>query len=152
MNLDEIEKRAAAATPGPWKWKKDNLCAPAPYYVVLKPFYDDDTGEVTTCIFANDKDFIARARTDIPDLIAEVKRLVKKEPCGYCMPDENSTYLAKEFYSPKAGERINMMFCDGHAFVTIKRDNEQTFSVPIYYCPMCGRKLETKEADHVQGT
>jgi hypothetical protein len=75
MNLDEIEKRAAAATPGPWKWKKDNLCAPAPYYVVLKPFYDDDTGEVTTCIFANDKDFIARARTDIPDLIAEVKRL-----------------------------------------------------------------------------
>ena len=75
---EEIKARAEAATPAPWYWEDDILCAPEPYYVVLKPFYDDNTGKVSTCIFDNDKEFIAHAREDIPALIAENERLQKQ--------------------------------------------------------------------------
>lgn len=61
--LDEIEKRAAAATPGPW------CCG-----------YDEDSlysGEAYVARFehGDDQVFVAHARTDVPALVAEVRRL-----------------------------------------------------------------------------
>ena len=78
MNADikAIKERCDKATPGPWEWNDDDiLCAPAPYYLAMKPFYDDDTGEITICSFQDDRDFIAHAREDIPALIAEIESL-----------------------------------------------------------------------------
>ena len=68
----------------------------------------------------------------------------RKDGCAYCVPDKNNTYLAKEFFSEQNRERVNVMFCAGHAFVIIKAEDglERSMPTPIYYCPMCGRKLE----------
>jgi hypothetical protein len=76
LNLDEIEARAAAATPGPWttdgweiyqgtgagipdlmKWVGETCRA------------DDYDGS------RNDAAFIAHARTDVPAMTAEIRRL-----------------------------------------------------------------------------
>jgi hypothetical protein len=63
MNLDEIEARANAATPGPWKY-----CA------------DSDAIKGTNALIvrgarSNSGPFIAAARTDVPALIARVREL-----------------------------------------------------------------------------
>ena len=71
LNIEEIKAREQAATPGPWKWKKDVLTAPVPGYVVIKPFLEDSPEKVTICILPNDMKFIAAARTDIPALIEQ---------------------------------------------------------------------------------
>lgn len=78
LDLEAIEARANAATDGPWKWDYD-------------PSNDGDRGELANvngvpavlsagwgeCVVASDADaaFISHARTDIPVLIAEVRRL-----------------------------------------------------------------------------
>lgn len=82
--LAEIKAREQSATPGPWKWKKDVLAAPAPRYVVIKPFFEDAPERVTICILPNDMKFISHARTDIPALLAEVERLTDLSRQNYC--------------------------------------------------------------------
>lgn len=75
--LNEIEARTAAATPGPWK----------PKYPVGDDFravriFADTTYLASVCNSDMDEDeikanaeLIAHARKDIPDLVAEVRRL-----------------------------------------------------------------------------
>ena len=62
--LKEIEARADAATDGPWM-SVDS-------YIGVEEAEDQAVGETGRDA---DATFIAHARTDIPDLIAEVKRL-----------------------------------------------------------------------------
>lgn len=63
MNLDEIEARANAATPGPW----------TPQTIRL---YDGvDLPDETVAQWQRDAVFIAHARTDVPALIARVREL-----------------------------------------------------------------------------
>ena len=91
--LDEIQKRANAATAGPWVphriddfdqwfvWKQSSL----PYYGMVVDLDRSDMPECIgeTCISDGrneqqdeaDATFIAIARTDVPDLVAEVRRL-----------------------------------------------------------------------------
>lgn len=66
--LAEIEARVAAATSGPWKTTGGQLLA--------RPDADD-FDSVLSCCNTDDGTlaFIAHARDDIPDLIAEVRRL-----------------------------------------------------------------------------
>lgn len=74
--LDEIEKRAQAATPGAWGSKKDV----GDRFYVHAPSY----GIRDFCCLSGgferreDAEFIAHAREDIPRLTAEVRRLSKK--------------------------------------------------------------------------
>jgi hypothetical protein len=81
MNLDEIEARANAATPGPWGFSRDE----ERYLLdettdVVGEVAPGSTGAAIT-VFAvatgalEDADFIARARTDVPALIARVREL-----------------------------------------------------------------------------
>jgi hypothetical protein len=63
IDLEEIERRANAATPGPWKY-----CA------------DSDAIKGTNALIvrgarSNSGPFIASARTDVPALIARVREL-----------------------------------------------------------------------------
>ena len=79
--LDAIEARANAATPGPW------LCRDIPYDGVGDPIIETADGtyiaqtvydmQSTTVAHEVDADtgFIAHAREDIPRLVAEVRRL-----------------------------------------------------------------------------
>jgi hypothetical protein len=81
MNLDEIEARANAATPGPWGFSRDEKR----YLLdettdVVGEVAPGSTGAAIT-VFAvatgalEDADFIASARTDVPALIARVREL-----------------------------------------------------------------------------
>jgi hypothetical protein len=73
--IDEIWKREQAATEGPWWWINAKTCLINKKESVLQPIL---YGQEDFSILANnneDKDFIAHARQDIPDLLAEVERL-----------------------------------------------------------------------------
>ena len=79
IDLDAIEARANAATPGPWAvYEKPD---PWGYWAVQdadgKDVFDDGSAGAEygqTCSIA-DRDFLVAARTDVPALIAEVRRL-----------------------------------------------------------------------------
>jgi len=76
--IAEIRARTEAAMPEPWEWDKDVLCAPEPYYVVLKPWHDDDTDKTSLCCNLSDRQFIAHSREDIPYLLDRIADLEKQ--------------------------------------------------------------------------
>ena len=69
--LDEIERRCAAATPGPWISfieGRDHSSGDS--------FIRTDGDDIYLSVATDaDQDFVASARQDIPALIAEVRRL-----------------------------------------------------------------------------
>lgn len=67
-DLDEIEQRANAATPGPWIAD----VAPDPE---TGQFLIYDVNDSCVCdAYERDRSFIAAARSDVPALVAEVRR------------------------------------------------------------------------------
>lgn len=72
LDLDVIEQRANDATPGPWeRWHDpvalvDRFVAGFPINTI-----QDSVGQFS----AADAEFIAHARTDVPALVAEIRRL-----------------------------------------------------------------------------
>lgn len=64
--LEAIKARAAAATPGPWEFDGKGDIVP-----------DGDKSDFVAMIHysAEDAEFIAHARADVPALVAEVERL-----------------------------------------------------------------------------
>ena len=92
-DLTEIEARVNAATEGPWYWRNSDinvylLGARSRAVMAFKPMgmqsaqpeFRDDDGLLHGVQKRNiydfaDADFIAHARTDVADLLAEVKRL-----------------------------------------------------------------------------
>lgn len=119
--LAEIEARVDAATPGPWRTKTNRD---------FGPWHNDDwdvTAVSDGCRVSglgsrNWKDacqnaaFIAHARTDIPDLIAEVKRL--REIIGEL---ERLTDLYYDAISPVTGKHA---FTDGRGNYIHVEDNQ----------------------------
>ena len=84
--LADIEARAEAATPGPWRASTGRTYDPSTGRVTSVEHWisrgDDDvgiTGDVSDSRTGTPSEptalFIAHARTDVPDLIAEVRRL-----------------------------------------------------------------------------
>ncbi len=73
FDLEPIQARLAAATPGDWSVKQQ---APADQgYAPLVVTDGDDVLYVAKCQTQGDADLIASAPTDLSDLVAEVKRL-----------------------------------------------------------------------------
>jgi hypothetical protein len=76
--LEAIQKRADAATPGPWSAFTDParradqslIVAPPPEYGLIHVQTHKDFASLN-----HDATFIAHAREDIPKLLAEVRRL-----------------------------------------------------------------------------
>lgn len=73
--LNEIEARANAATSGPWPetvWygEEGGHASVGPHHNSDDPEEDDDWGKAEL-----DAKFISHARTDVPKLVAEVRRL-----------------------------------------------------------------------------
>ena len=81
-DLDAIEKRAEAATKGPWEWHGTATTVPNKRRVMLR-FLDGDrpTGipisapNSSIAPQSDDATFIEHARADVPALVAEVRRL-----------------------------------------------------------------------------
>jgi hypothetical protein len=61
QELNEIKERANQTWPGPWEWDENG--------------YLRSTSADTDVPFGEVKEFVARARTDIPRLVSEVERL-----------------------------------------------------------------------------
>jgi hypothetical protein len=74
IDLDEIEARANAATPGPWEGKRNG----GVYAGDMEPVFETGCGCCSDPDLTDENSaFIASARTDVPALIAEVRRLRK---------------------------------------------------------------------------
>ena len=72
MNLDEIEARANAATPGPWEGKRNG----GMYARDREPVFETGCGCCSDPDLTDENSaFIAHARTDVPALIARVREL-----------------------------------------------------------------------------
>lgn len=99
IDLDAIEARANAATDGPWvvkhepAWEADNVQHPDVITVGAQMWEADDE-PMTVCLVSTDHEddpvdvlldaeFIAHARTDVPALVAEVRRLWEALDDGY---------------------------------------------------------------------
>ena len=81
LDVDTIEARANAATPGPWKERESIWCGS---FAVEGPFGFDmnQTERRKPYILLDspsDATFIAHAREDIPALVGEVRRLRERE-------------------------------------------------------------------------
>ena len=66
--ITEARELCGRATPGEWHWEGELLLTDAEQFLVLKPYYDNDTDNVSTCVMPDDAAFIARSRTLIPEL------------------------------------------------------------------------------------
>lgn len=77
IDIDQAERLANAATPGPWTVAPNGGGIYGPCPIVVAVTVGDDPEPV---VFAtnDDLDFIAAARTLVPALIAEVRRLTKE--------------------------------------------------------------------------
>ena len=89
LDLDEIEKRAGAATEGPWFNPAVSACPACKRASARKCEHGDQIGrsiESLLCYFPDedaarfwhhdtDGEFAAHARSDVPNLCAEVRRL-----------------------------------------------------------------------------
>ena len=83
LDLDAIRARAEAATPGPWEAGIQWVYSDGQIYaddnrvpdVLGMEFADPDRAEDEARRGQRNAEFIAAARTDVPTLLAEVKRL-----------------------------------------------------------------------------
>ena len=66
--IAEVEARCSNATPGPWASYEYMVLNTSEYSIVVCDSGENGESE-------KDAEFIAHARTDIPDLLAEVKAL-----------------------------------------------------------------------------
>lgn len=76
--LEQIRRRCEAATEGPWGWDGHDLERSGEFYSeVLTHEVDCGAfclgGRVRQTAFPHDRDFIAAARTDVPDLLAHIE-------------------------------------------------------------------------------
>jgi hypothetical protein len=72
LDLEAIEARADAAVPGPWEMLGPSKYSPNEAYIKAPiEIYTGYEGEMSPA----DVQFIAHARTDVPALCAEVRRL-----------------------------------------------------------------------------
>jgi len=118
--LDAIEARANAATDGPWSWDcGDAGIDESQKYCTVSA--EDDTGDFAIAEIndmyppdggRSNARFIAHAREDVPDLVAEVKRLGSELGAAFDLLRE--TLQWDEGY----GENCACASCDLHRRVT----------------------------------
>jgi hypothetical protein len=89
--LDAGERRAQAATPGPWVSYVEGrdhdsgdsfILTAGPDLYISYDEWPEDQRQANEQRRANDMDFIAAARQDVPRLIAEVRRLRARLAAG----------------------------------------------------------------------
>jgi len=111
MNLDEIERRANAATPGPWHGAMpacvhehdDEVCS------IEAP----DSTVLASCVKREeDLQFILSARTDVPALIARVRELeaesAKRKEAFERIRSTNTDLMMQLFDAQEATRAVNI--------------------------------------------
>jgi hypothetical protein len=125
--LAEIEARANAATPGPW-WPEHRGVMAEGVEIV------DDCAVAGWDVYPENQAFIAAARIDVPDLVAEVRRLTAALDAAA----DGATPITAPLREPSACER-----CGGRRAVA-------KMSGPIP-CPACVPPVRVPCAYCVEG-
>jgi len=96
--LDHLARLDHEATPGPWKWNEvDQMCGPD------DPDFHDPIIETDSGVYgprAADRALIAAARTAVPALVEEVRRLTVKLGAA-----STQYHVMRESYEPLCQER-----------------------------------------------
>jgi len=97
LDLDAIEARATEATPGPWRpiiYGESDFDGPGRYV----SFGPDATCISDSTSMDSDEDavFIAAARTDVPALVAEVRRLRAQRDAALALCDARQRYIDED--------------------------------------------------------
>lgn len=71
--LSEIEKRASEATEGPWKLVSEYPRKSGEVWYEIDKLRQDDS-----YIHGDDAEFIAHSRTDVPALLAVIRKLIEQ--------------------------------------------------------------------------
>ncbi len=74
QRIKELRGLCERASKGPWNWIDDTLCADREFPVVLKSTLESNE-EAGLFIHGCDKEFIAAARTAVPELLDDNDRL-----------------------------------------------------------------------------
>lgn len=126
LDLDAIEQRAKAATPGPWGVEHGIRCAAldrTDYDTVTAPLPPFVFGEGVARAHRNtDTEFIAHAREDVPALVAEVRRLhveverlrTERDCCVCCGVDLIPQPVLCEECAPTFEEYTGGSWCENH--------------------------------------
>lgn len=130
LDLDAIEARANAATPGPWR-------VGATYDPEINV---DVTNADGNLVGPKDEDFIAAAREDVPALVAEVRRLraalamsnadVQAMGIGCCQGTDAAETLRT---NPETGAREFALYLNAP-------DGPKVW-IDCVACPMCGERF-----------
>ncbi len=134
MNIEEIKAREQAATRGPWKVGdgthqslfngRNAVISQDERYLVTERAVYPNAPDFNDQVFSN-IDFIAHARTDIPALIAEVKR----------MEAENSTLKKELEMAIKDINHIANEIADCKEFLSIS--TEKVSALKLGRCDVC---------------
>lgn len=102
LDLDPIQAREQAATPGPWHSADriiggGNSGRPIAEMYRYSRYHRPDV----------DGEFIAHARADVPALLAEVRRLRAVEAAAYAFADEMATYCSPHGVAADYAQRLS---------------------------------------------
>jgi hypothetical protein len=77
LDIDRIKKLMEAATPGPWCYDDnfDNIIRPTDWADIVDSECNECRQYRRAFARHEDAEFVASARTDVPELVAEVERL-----------------------------------------------------------------------------
>ena len=129
ISLAEIAAREAAATPGPWCTDAWEIYQGTEYMPGLSMWIGETCRGETTCEQDRaDAAFVAAARQDVPDLLAEVIRLREQlaKVAEFCA--QRAEYItAIENVSP--GNRADYWRWQGHA--AARRQLSQQLDLPV---------------------
>lgn len=67
--------------------------------------------------------------------------------CKWCSPDDEGQYSMAVFTNPDGKQRITMAFSGAQITTDLSQEGIQTarMALPIYFCPMCGKRVRLKE-------
>lgn len=124
-NLQEIEARAEAATPGPWEWWSScshwRLTGADGKDGGVIHAYKASDGFPCVSVSEEDRDFIAHARQDIPLLLSELRKL-----------DEMLTDTCAERDAIKA--EVEQLYSE----LRKAREREEAALAKLYMAPIIG--------------
>ena len=99
--IAEVEARCSNATPGPWASYEYMVLNAGEYSIVVCDSGENGESE-------KDAEFIAHARTDIPDLLAEVKTLKAEKESIAEEYSQRLSHAIDDYYNAWANQQVEM--------------------------------------------
>lgn len=147
--LEEIRKRAEAATPGPWDYDTEHMNQVGPGTWIVFPCADEDhqiAGVNGMMNKTGDADFIAHARSDIPALLLLIKSMGERID----MQDVANNILSREKDAEKKRADEAERLLAGIKWKSADKDNME-FAARITCFQLDEISAAIKEKEHDNG-